>query len=236
MSNSLVSVVLPVYNQADHIGQVIEEYLEALQRVQSPHEIILVVNASRDNSLAVCHELAQQHPTVRIVSTEEKGWGRAVRLGLSEARGDLLCYTNSARTGAANLVLLILYAIANPGTVVKAHRTSRESLKRKMGSLLYNMQCRLLFDLPTWDINATPKVFSRDVYQAMNLRSAGDLIDLEFYIQCKEAGRVILEVPIYWPQRAGGQSTTNYRSALGMYLGAYQMWKAWRREGSAVAQ
>jgi len=229
MTDPFISIVLPVYRQADHIGQVVQEYEEALSRIPFSHESILVVNGKDDYSPQVCRALVAQYETVRMTYSEENGWGRAVNLGLREARGDLLCYTNSARTAASDLTLLILYAIANPSAIIKAHRRSRESLERKLGSFLFNFECRALFDLPTWDINATPKVFSRDLYNAIQPQSNGDLIDLEFYVKCKQLGTTILEVPIYSRPRYGGKSTTTYRSAVRMYWGAFQMWQALRK-------
>lgn len=225
MNNSLVSIVLPIYNQADHIAGVVEGYEVALLPLQNRHELILVPNGCRDQSVEVCLELEQRYSSIRVVSSEAGGWGRAVRLGLKQAHGNTLCYTNSARTTAADLLLLVMYSIANPGALVKAHRRSSDSLKRKVGSFLYNLECRILFDLPTWDINATPKVFSRTTYEAVNLTSNGDLIDLEFFIKCKQRNIQVLEVPIYARQRYGGQSTTSWRSALRLYLGAFHMWQ-----------
>jgi glycosyltransferase involved in cell wall biosynthesis len=222
----MVSIVLPVHNQADHIAPAVQRYEEAFEEVPLSREFVLVENASTDHSLEICCALAERYPSVRVVHSDRGGWGLAVRLGLEAARGDLLGYTNSARTGPSDLVLVTLYAVANPGAVVKAHRRSRESWDRRIGSLLYNLECRALFDLPTWDINATPKVFSREVYEAIRPSSDGDLIDLEVYLGCKTLGSAILEVPIYFSsQRHGGRSTTNYRSALGMYTGAYRMWR-----------
>lgn len=219
-----LSVILPVHNQADHIGGIVSDYCEALTRTRLAYEIILVTNACRDRSPEVCTGLADQFPNVRTVDTKKGGWGLAVKLGLKEARGNILCYTNSARTTAADLQLLVLYAVANPEAVVKSHRISREAFRRKIGSLLYNMECRWLFKLPTWDINATPKVFSRETYEAINPQSDGDLIDLEVFVKCKQLGKIVLEVPIYSLLRHGGRSTTNYRSAARMYFGAYQLW------------
>jgi glycosyltransferase involved in cell wall biosynthesis len=224
-----LSIVLPIHNQADHIGRIVAEYEGAFARVQNPREIILVTNGCTDNSVEVCRTLAEKYSTVRMVNSENRGWGLAVRLGLNEARGDILCYTNSARTTASDLQLLVLYGIANPDAVIKAHRRSRESPERKIGSFLYNLECRALFDLPTWDINATPKVFSRETYNGLQLHENGDLLDLEVYVTCKELGKVILEVPIYSMQRHGGVSSTNYGSAVRMYRGAYEMWREQRR-------
>src|SRR3954451_7683055 len=185
------SLVLPVYNQADHIGEVVRQYRAALQGVLSTYEIILVPNGGRDASIAVCEALAKDYPELRVEVSDRAGWGRAVRQGLSVARGEMLCYTNSARTAPSDLELLIVYGIANPNAVVKAHRRSRDSLRRKIGSFLFNLECRVLLDLPTWDINATPKVFHRQIYESIALTADGDLFDLEFYAQCTQ-----LRVPV----------------------------------------
>ncbi len=229
MSAPQVSVVLPVWNQADHIGAIAPEYLAALRRTPYSFEVILVVNECRDRSLEVCRGLAAREPEVRVLESAEGGWGRAVRLGLAAARGELLCYTNSARTDARDLVLMIVYAASNPGAVVKAHRRNRDSLPRKIGSFLYNLQVRVLFDLPTWDINATPKVFPRRLYEALDLRANGDLIDLEFYLQCRRLDQAVLEVPIYRWRRHGERSSTTLRSALRLYTGAVRAWRDYRR-------
>ena len=138
----LLSVVLPVYNQADHIAAVVDEYEEALIHLPHPHELLLVVNGSRDASLAVCQQLATKYPSVRALESPHAGWGRAVKFGLAAAQGTLICYTNSARTHASDLVLLLLYAVANPGVVIKANRKIRDNWMRRLGSLLYNRPAR----------------------------------------------------------------------------------------------
>jgi glycosyltransferase involved in cell wall biosynthesis len=226
VSADLVSIVLPVYRQADHIDQIVRGYDQALARVRSPYEFILVINGGGDPSLEVCQALAKELSSVRVIHSELGGWGRAVKLGLREARGDLLCYTNSARTAASDLQLMILYAMANPGTVVKAHRRNRESFMRRVGSFLYNLEDRVLFDLAMWDVNATPKVFSRETYLLLQLQEDGDLIDLEMAIRCRQLQKDILEVPVYSCARHGGRSTTKYGSALRMYWGAYRLWRS----------
>jgi len=223
--DSLVSIVLPVYNQAEHIAGIVREYEAALTRLHNPHEFILVVNGCRDHSLEVCRALEADIKSVRVIHSERGGWGLAVKLGLQAARGDLLCYANSARTNASDLLLMILYAVANPESVVKAHRRSREDFIRRLGSFLYNVQCRVLFDLPTWDVNGTPKVFSRDIYKTLPLTFDDDLVDLEFFVRCKERGWLVLEVDTYRWQRHSGESTTKYRSALKLYVGAYRWWR-----------
>ena len=193
MSIEQVSVVLPVHNQADHVGPVVDRYAEALARIGPAYELLLVPNGCRDGSLAVCEELSKNYPA-RVVELERGGWGRAVKAGLAESRGDLLCYTNLARTSAQDLTLLILYALANPGTVIKANRKLRDSVWRRVGGLLYNLECRTLFDLAHWDVNGTPKVFPRQLEKLLELTRDDDLIDLELSVVCQREGYSLLEV------------------------------------------
>lgn len=228
MAERLVSVVLPVYNQADHICEIVQEYDSTLARTPVPYELILVVNGCKDDSLRACCSLAEQLASTRMVHSERAGWGLAVKLGLAEARGDLLSYTNSARTSSQNLALLLLYAVAYPDIVIKANRKIRESWQRRLGSLLYNLEARMLFDLSYWDINGTPKVFPRTFEKLLALSRDDDLIDLEFNVICRREGYPMLEVPIFSSRRHGGKSTTSFYSALKMYWGAYRMWRASR--------
>jgi glycosyltransferase involved in cell wall biosynthesis len=228
MTRELVSVVLPVHNQADHLALVVDDYVAALARLPLATEIVLVPNACRDDTPAVARALAARSPTVRVIETELGGWGRAVRVGLAAAEGSILCYTNAARTTPEDLALLVLYAVAHPGTVVKANRKIRDHWTRRLGSLLYNLQCRALFDLACWDINGTPKVFPRTMTALLQLARNDDLIDAEFAAICRREGYPMLEVPIFSSRRHGGASTTTLRSASRLYVGAYQMWRAQR--------
>ncbi|MBI4963781.1 MAG: glycosyltransferase [Desulfomonile tiedjei] len=221
-----VSVVLPVYNQADHIEHIVKNYLAALDNLKQSIEIILVVNASRDGSLERCESLTGSYPLLKVLHNDLPGWGRALKAGFAASSGEILCYTNSARTSSYALALHIMLGLANPGLVIKANRRLRHPFVRRMGSVFYNVQCRNLFDLPVWDVNGTPKVFSRDTLDSLDLKENGDLVDLEFIVRCKQLGLQILEVPIVSTVRHGGESTTNWASAVRMYWGAFRMWRS----------
>ncbi len=233
MSAPEISIILPVYNQADHIGEIVEEYEAALAGVDRRHETLLVVNGCRDNSLEVCRALEAKHPAVRAVHSQPGGWGLAVKLGLEQAQGDLLCYTNSARTASRDLTLCLLYALTYPDVVVKANRKIRDSAFRRLGSLIYNLECRALFDLANWDINGTPKVFPRHFEGLLALQRDDDLIDAEFSAVCRDTDYPIVEIPILSSTRHGGKSTTRIRSAVRMYWGAYRLWQARRDPAGA---
>ena len=222
-----ISVILPVQNQADHIEPVLRQYLHALHNLNASCEVLVVINGPRrDDTLRVCQSLSRQLPDVRVLVIEQAGWGRAVRWGLSHARGDLLCYTNSARTAAKDLVLLLTCALANADCVIKANRRIRASIWRRLASLTYNLECRVLFDLSHGDVNGTPKVFPRKFSKLLALSRDDDLIDLQFSIACRRENYRVLEVPILSSSvRHSGSSTTNWRSAIRMYSGAIRLWR-----------
>jgi glycosyltransferase involved in cell wall biosynthesis len=229
MSEPQFSVVLPIHNQADHLERMVLGHLEVLERLQWPYELLLVTNGCRDDSPAIARRLGEQHAGVRALDLPAGGWGRAVRAGLQEVRGTMLCYTNSARTTPEMLALHLAYAKAYPMVVLKANRKVRDGVLRRLGSLIYNLEARSLFDLPWWDVNGTPKVFPREFSRLLDLRREDDLIDLEFSAVCKDAGYPMIEVPVLATERIGGSSTTNVRSAVHMYLGALRFQRAFAR-------
>jgi glycosyltransferase involved in cell wall biosynthesis len=218
-----VSVVLPIHNQADYIRGVIEDTLGVVRRLSLAIELVLVTNGCTDSSIDICRTLAESQEEVHTLNLDKGGWGRAIRAGLAESSGEMVGYTNSARTSPEMLALMLCYAQAYPNAVLKVKRRLRDNARRQLGSLLYNLECRLLFDLGTWDINGTPKLFPRSFSSLLNLDQDGELIDAELLAICQRERYPVIEVPVLATARSGGTSTTTYRTALRMYRGAMQM-------------
>ncbi|WP_320232538.1 glycosyltransferase [Mesorhizobium montanum] len=218
-----VSIILPIHNQADHVVSVVGEYHAALLDLSVPWEIILVENGSRDESAALCTELATRHANVRALSAGHAGWGRAVRDGLAAARGEFLCYTNSARTSGDDLRRALDIGMSRPDRILKAERQHGRAWLRALGSRLYNLEARLLFGLRLRDINGTPKLFHRRFAALLDLQHDDDLIDLEFCMVCRRHGYSIAPFDMASGPRHGGRSTTGWRTAVRLYRGALRM-------------
>jgi glycosyltransferase involved in cell wall biosynthesis len=226
VSYHLISIVLPVHNQADHLAGIIRAFESGLERIDPPHELVLVPNGCRDRSPEICCALARFYRAVRMVPADRPGWGLAVKVGLAAARGDLLCFTNSARTSPADLALLLHTACANPNVVIKARRAVRDRSERRIGSFLYGLECRALLGLKTMDVNGTPKIFPRTFDRLLHLTRDDDLLDAEFNAVVTRERYPMIEVPIMSAQRHGGRSTMTYRRAVQLYWGVYQMARA----------
>jgi glycosyltransferase involved in cell wall biosynthesis len=224
--NPRISVILPIYNQSAQLDYLYEEYTGKLGRLGVTWELLLVVNGSKDDSYAKAAAMALKNTNVKAYNLELGGWGRAVKFGLKNASGDLLCYTNSARTSVDDLLLILSYALANDTVVVKTTRVIRESLVRKVGSILYNYENRLLLGTPLWDVNGTPKVIAARYMQDIHIESDGDLVDAELMAKIYRKGIQIVEMLIVSTKRiGGGRSTTGFKSAWKMYTGLLNLRK-----------
>jgi glycosyltransferase involved in cell wall biosynthesis len=225
-----LSIILPVHNDGDYLGEVVASYESILNRLGRSYELVLVTNACTDRSPSICAGLAREDPRVVHIDLAAGGWGRAVRAGLRASSGKTICYTNLARTSAQTLGLLLAYNLAFPDVVVKASRKVRDNWKRRLGSLIYNLECRALFDLAVWDVNGTPKIFPRGFEQLLTVTRDDDLIDAEFVARCRQEGYPVVDVPVISTGRHGGRSTTRYSSALRMYAGAVSLHRALRSQ------
>ena len=177
-------------------------------------------NASRDETEARVRALAAADPRVRCAANPLGGWGLSVRLGLAAARGAILAYTNTARTDPGCVPDFVRRQLGRPGSLVKAAPRRRHAPLREAGSWLYNLEARLLFGVRCDDVNGTPKVFERRLYDRLLLAQDGDLLDLELIAQATRLGVPVVDLPTYGFHRHGGKSSTTLRSAWRMYGGA----------------
>ena len=86
----LVSIGIPVYNGAEHLAGAIES---ALMQTYEPLEIIIVDNASTDDTAAIARRFAAEDARIRYLRNRENiGSVANFRLVLQEARGTYFCW------------------------------------------------------------------------------------------------------------------------------------------------
>ena len=204
-----ISIILPLYKQVEHIEFLVKEYLEGFKSISDSWEILFIVNGPDDGSYNKLSSLVKNIKNVHVYKLDSGGWGRAVKFGISNSNGKLICYTNSSRTEVGDLLMMFQYAKVNHDHVIKANRLTRDSYLRKMGSLIYNLENRILLKTNTMDINATPKFFPSKIIKNMDIISDGDIIDAEILARCFKKNIPIIEIPIIVNDRISGKSTTN---------------------------
>lgn len=88
---SLVSVVIPAFNQGRFLKQAIDS---ALAQTHAPLEVVVVDDGSTDDTAAVCAEYARD-PRVVILRRENSGVGAARNAGARAAQGAFLTFLDA---------------------------------------------------------------------------------------------------------------------------------------------
>ena len=107
-NNSLVSIVVPIYN--------VEKYLEKciislIHQTYKNLEIILVVDGSPDDSIDICKKWASKDDRIKIINKENGGLSDARNSGLKAASGELISFVDSDDWVSINMIEKMVNAI-----------------------------------------------------------------------------------------------------------------------------
>jgi len=84
--DSLLSVVIPAYNESATLVEIVRRVREA--PITLPREILIVDDASQDDTAAIAAELAHMHNNIHVLThAHNRGKGAALRTGFAAARG-----------------------------------------------------------------------------------------------------------------------------------------------------
>jgi polyisoprenyl-phosphate glycosyltransferase len=96
LNQTLVSVVLPVFNEAHVLNELLRRVITALQTAGVQQEIIFVNDGSTDASPRLLDRLARRHSQVRVIHFSRNfGHQAAVQAGLAHAQGDAVVLMDS---------------------------------------------------------------------------------------------------------------------------------------------
>ncbi|WP_434332307.1 glycosyltransferase family 2 protein [Microbacterium sp. CGR1] len=100
-----VSVIVPVYNAVAHLGPCIASILAQTHREL---DVILVDDGSTDGSGALCDEIAESDPRVRVIHQNNGGIGSAQNAGLDAAAGEFITFCDNDDLMSPHLVERLL--------------------------------------------------------------------------------------------------------------------------------
>ena len=215
MTQYIISIIIPVLNEAE----IIQSILNELQQY-SQVEIIVVDGGSQDNTVA----LAQQ-TGVKLISVPQKGRAAQMNAGADIARADILLFLHADTKLPSNFVELVVKTLEPANVVAGAFELAIDGSASSLRwiELLVKMRSRL-FSLPYGDqaIFISKKAF-------INSGGFADLAimeDFEFIKRIRKQGRIAI-VPATvvtsgrrW-QELGVWKTTLINQAIiaGYYLG-----------------
>ena len=90
-----VSIIVPVHNTERYLQACIDSLTA---QTLTDIEIVLVENCSTDNSLALCHKLAEGDPRIKVLSIDKADLSTARNKGVKVAQGDYIGFVDSDDT------------------------------------------------------------------------------------------------------------------------------------------
>jgi glycosyltransferase involved in cell wall biosynthesis len=203
-----VSLVIPMYNEELNIEHAIAAGVEALQKYTDDYEIVIVDDASTDDSPAMVAKEAAANPRIRVFRNEKnRKLGGSLKRGFAEASKDLVLYMDADLPFDPDVLGKAMRALQVTGAdVIAGYRLDRtmEGFRRAIYSYVYNALIGVLFGWPHRDINFSFKLMKREVLDAVELKSEGSLIDAELIVKAKNRGFAIQQIGLdYFPRIRG---------------------------------
>lgn len=160
----LVSIVIPMYNEEEAIGEELQAILETMADSGLAHEVIVVDDGSADRS----PEIAAQFEEVQVVRHPyNRGVGAARTTGLKMARGDVVVMIDADSTYPIQDIPRLLACILDQGfeMVIGARRRERGTLRwlRSPTKWFIRQLASYLMDIPIPDLNSGLRAFRREV-------------------------------------------------------------------------
>ncbi len=137
----LISVVIPLYNEASHVREVLSDLTKALQQTESRFELVLVDDGSADDTWERIKGEARKLPNLRAVRLS-RNFGKELALcaGLERARGEAIVVMDGDGQHPPSLLPIMIEKWRTSGAdIVQAVKVKRgrESATSKAGAFLF---------------------------------------------------------------------------------------------------
>lgn len=211
-----LSVFFPCYNEEENVERVTLAALMACQRLVRDYEIIIVNDGSRDRTGEIAERLAYEHAHVRAVHNRpNRGYGGALQRGFREATKDWVFYTDGDGQfdfGELELILPLMQRF----DIISAYRLNRQDpFMRKVNAFCWTTLVNALFGMRLRDIDCAFKLYPRALFDEIDMRSTGALIDTEILAKATRLGYRIGQIGVHhYPRTAGRQTGANLRVIL----------------------
>lgn len=168
--NSLkYSVVIPVYNSANIVGETIDRTVAFFEQHHLIYELILVNDASSDQSWNIVCEKALANPQLVAVNfLKNYGQHTAVFCGLQQSTGDyIITMDDDLQNPPEEIIHLIEKASEGHDLVFGRFRAKQHAGYRRLGSLLIGAINKRLFHKPDDLVLTNFRIIRRDVVDRM---------------------------------------------------------------------
>lgn len=201
----MLSVIMPAYNESEHLFNTIEQVVGVLDNGGFNHEVIVVNDGSDDDTWAKTLSIAERYSTVKPCGYKRNmGKGYALKHGLEYVQGDLVLFLDGdSDLTPSQIPQFIEHMDRNGADVVigsKRHPLSKVEMSdiRRFLSKGYSTLIRLMFRLNVTDTQVGLKLFKRDVLEQVfpKVFVQRYAFDVEVLAVARRMGYGIIEAPV----------------------------------------
>jgi len=137
-----VSIVIPTMNEEN----VIEKRLQNILEMEYPREKleVLFIDNSTDSTPEIIKKYAQQHPFLKLLKQEKRGFNNALNQGYSSSKGDIVVKSDSTAFPNPDALKEIVANFAEPtvGAACGVHvfKKADEALEKEFKGIMYKVQ------------------------------------------------------------------------------------------------
>ena len=228
--SATMSVIFPAFNEEGNIRRTVEEAVKVLSKVAISWEIIIVDDGSSDATNVICDDLKARYPEVEVIRHgQNRGYGSALKSGIIAAKYDLIFFSDSdGQFDLRELQHLIYWA--EHYDIVAGYRAKRQDpLHRRINAWGWNVLVRLVLGIKIRDIDCAFKLFRRAVFDRVQIRCVGAMVNTEILAQATRLGMRINEVKVsHFPRRHGKQSGANIHVIIKAFRELSRLWRQLR--------
>jgi dolichyl-phosphate beta-glucosyltransferase len=200
-----LSVIIPVHNEEARLPNALGQVFNFLGKQDYASEVIVIENASSDNTLEVAQSFSQTNPLLRVFHEDLAGKGRAIKRGIMEARGQNRFFADVDFSMPVNQINRFLPPICNSDIVIASREAPGairygEPLVRHFTGRVFNFFIRALVLRDLQDTQCGFKRFSaavaEDIFRFQTLQ--GWSFDVELLVIARQRGYSITELGIPW--------------------------------------
>jgi glycosyltransferase involved in cell wall biosynthesis len=166
-----VTVLMPAFNEAPNLVEVVPRTLGILQSVSPAHEVVVIDDGSHDGTAELMAELGKRHPELRLLRLRRNyGKSTALQAGFDHARGDVVVLMDADGQDRPEEIPKLLRALDDGLDLATGRRVGRrDRFVKRHTSKLYNRVTASVTGIAGKDFNSGLKAMKREVMNPLVL-------------------------------------------------------------------
>ena len=224
-STRSISAFFPCYNEEQNVRQTYDAIARVLEDLTDDYEILFVDDGSTDATADIVRSIAQEDSRVRLVSHERNlGYGSALRSGFSASTKDVIFYSDCDGQFDLRELRGTLHFIEGHHIVSGYRRNRSEGMRRKLNAWVWEMLVLAVLRRRIRDVDCAFKIYRREIFDDLELRSTGALIDAEVLVRSLNRGYSLVQVGVsHHPRKSGVSTGANPRVVLRALIELYTL-------------